>query len=146
MHIAKFEFALRTENSFGLPDYKGSTFRGKFGHVLKRTICLMKDKHCDGCLLREKCVYPYLFETQSQSNQNVPRPFIIEPPLSRKRFYLKDETMYVNLILIGRAIDYLTYFVHVFDRMGKEGIGRDRGRFRLTTVKAIGESGEKKTI
>ncbi len=143
MDVAKFEFLLTTVNSFGLPDFKGSTFRGKFGHVLKRTICVMSHRDCQICELREQCAYPYLFETQNHRGQTVPRPFVIEPPLTRKRFFLKNEQMHLRLILIGRSVEYLPYFVYCFDRMGKEGIGRDRGRYVLESVAAYDTAGEK---
>lgn len=146
MQVAKFEFALTTDNSFGLPDFKGSTFRGKFGHVLKRSICVMQHRHCPNCELREKCAYPYLFETLNERGENVPRPFVLEPPLSRRRHYLKDERMYLRLTLIGKAIDYLPYFVYCFDRMGKEGIGQDHGRYTIESVAAIDLSGEKHVV
>lgn len=146
MQVAKFEFVLRTANSFGLPEYKGSTFRGKFGHVLKRTICLMPDRNCETCQIRQKCAYPYLFETRNDRNENVPRPFIIEPPLTRKRFFLKDEKLYLNILLMGRAIDYLTYFVYVVEKMGREGIGQDRGRYRVESVNAIDGAGKRVPI
>jgi len=146
MEVGKFEFALQTLNSFGLPDFKGSTFRGKFGHVLKRTICVISHHNCEICELRGKCAYPYLFETNNQRGQNVPRPFVLEPPLTHKRFYLKEEWMYLNLVLMGQAIDYLPYFIHVFDRMGEEGIGRDRGRYRVASVRALDGQGNKQEI
>jgi len=146
MKVAKFEFALRTENSFGLPDFKGSTFRGKFGHVLKRTICVMPHHNCEICQLRAQCAYPYLFETHNERREEVPRPFILEPPLSHKRFYLKDEWMYLNLVLVGRAIEFLPYFVYCFDRMGKEGVGVDRGRYCLASVRGIDLDGSKREI
>lgn len=146
MKVSKFEFSLKTQNSFGLPDFKGSTFRGKFGHVLKRTICVMSHHNCDVCDLRRQCAYTYLYETHNERKENVARPFVLEPPLTHKRFYLKDEWLYFNLVLIGRAIDYLPYFVYCFDRMGQEGIGRDRGRFELHSVKAVDLAGNKMEI
>ncbi|HFE65054.1 MAG TPA: CRISPR system precrRNA processing endoribonuclease RAMP protein Cas6 [Caldithrix sp.] len=146
MEFAKFEFALKTQNSFGLPDFKGSTFRGKFGHVLKRTICIMSHHKCDECELREKCAYTYLYETRNERKENVARPFVLEPPLTHQQFFLKDKYLYLNLVLIGGAIEYLPYFVYAFTQMGKEGIGQDRGKFLLTTVRAVDSAGQKHEI
>lgn len=146
MRVARFEFNLKTLNSFGLPDFKGSTFRGKFGHVLKRTVCVISHRNCEICELRERCAYPYLFETQNTKNEDVPRPFIIEPPLTHKRFFLKEERMYMNIILLGKAIEYLPYFIYTFDRMGREGIGQDRGRYLLEEVKSVGSDGSRAVI
>lgn len=93
-----------------------------------------------------KCAYHYLFETKNERKQGVPRPFIIEPPLTSKRFFLKDDTLYLNLLLIGRAIDYIPYFLYAFIKMGEEGIGMDRGRFAVVSLKAINGDGERKEI
>jgi len=80
--------------------FKGSTFRGKFGHILKRTICIMSHRNCANCQIHGQCAYPYLFETQQNNGQSIPRPFVIEPPLTRKRFFLRDEPLYFHLVLI----------------------------------------------
>ncbi len=146
MKVAKFQFALQTANSYGLPAFKGSTFRGKFGHVLKRTICVKQQRYCPDCELRGQCAYPYLFESFNEKGQNVPRPFIIEPPLTKKRHFLKDEWMYLQLILVGKAIDYLPFFVYCFDLMGQEGIGMDHGRYRVVSGRALDTSGEQVPI
>lgn len=146
MDIGKYSFALRTDNSFGLPDFKGSTFRGKFGHVLKRTICVMSVRDCQSCKLQDSCAYTYLFESRNGRGEEVSRPFVLEPPLTHKRFFLKDEPLFMNLILIGKAREYLPYFVYVFYRMGQEGIGQDRGRFTLSAVNSFDASGNLKEI
>ena len=146
MQVARFEFSLFTENSYGLPDFKGSTFRGKFGHVLKRTICVMSHRDCEKCDLRERCAFPYLFDTENQRGESVPRPFVLEPPLTHRRFFLKDHPLHLNVVLAGKAIEFLPYFVYCFDRMGKEGIGQDRGRFRLESVTAADAMGNKVQI
>jgi len=146
MQIAKFEFSLRTLNSFGLPDFKGSTFRGKFGHVLKHTICIISHRQCEICELAPQCAYHYLFQTKNKKEQEVPRPFILEPPLTSKRFFLKDEVFYLNLLLMGRAIDYIPYFLYGFIKMGEEGIGMDKGKFEVFSLKAFNREGDRKEI
>ena len=143
MQVAYFEFSLETENSFSLPAYKGSTFRGKFGHVLKRTICVMTHRDCPKCQLRDTCPYPYLFETQNERGQTIPRPFVIEPPLTKKQFFLKGEPLHLRLTLVGKALEYFPYFVYCFVRMGEEGIGQDRGLYKLKSVAALDAAGEK---
>ncbi|MFQ6092433.1 MAG: CRISPR system precrRNA processing endoribonuclease RAMP protein Cas6, partial [bacterium] len=55
-------------------------------------------------------------------------------------------------ILIGRAIDYLPYFIYTFERMGEIGLGRGRGKFCIVEVKdGLGDgrliySGAEKTL
>jgi len=146
MQVGYFEFLFETQNSFALPDFKGPTFRGKFGHVLKRTICVMKGQDCRLCPIRAQCPYIYLFETQKTNGQHVPRPFVIEPPLTHRQFFLKGYPLYLRLTLIGRAIEYLPYFVYCFDQMGKEGIGWDRGKLLLKAIYSVSATGEKDMI
>lgn len=51
---------------------------------------------------------------------------IILPPYKGSAF---------RLTLIGKAIDYLPYFIYSFEELGKIGIGKGRGRFELIEVK-----------
>ena len=146
MKVSKFEFVLHTLNSFFLPEFKGSTFRGRFGHTLKQTICVMRGQRCESCPLQITCPYIYLFQTRSQRQEDTVRPFVLEPPLTRKRFYLKNEVIYLNLILVEKAIEYLPYFVYCFQRMGQEGIGRERGKYYLEEVRAFDVNGKKQSI
>lgn len=143
--IAKFKFEAIAREKILLPPYKGSTFRGGFGHVLKKTICVNKGQECESCLLKERCLYLYLFETAPPQNTqvmrkypSVPRPFVIEPPCDSKREYRKEEDLSFALILIGKAIEYLPYFIFTFQELGKTGIGKDRGRYILKEVQSLG--------
>ena len=50
--------------------------------------------------------------------------------------------MEFELVLIGRAVDALPYFVYTFMEMGKRGIGRERGKYELMGVDLM-RNGEK---
>lgn len=103
----------------------------------------MRDKECRDCLLKGKCVYSYVFETPPPADTKVmrkyeaaPHPFVIEPPLGKKSIFKPGEELVFGLTLIGRAVDYLPYFVYTFDELGKGGIGKGRGRFELKAVRS----------
>ncbi|NOZ26392.1 MAG: CRISPR system precrRNA processing endoribonuclease RAMP protein Cas6 [Nitrospirae bacterium] len=130
-----------------LPSYKGSTLRGGFGHAFRRVVCALRNKECADCLLRGRCVYAYVFETPPPEGAKMmskytsaPHPFVIEPPPETRRGYTPDDEMDFGLILIGRAVDYLPYFVYAFDELGRIGLGRDRAGFELVDVVCNGES------
>lgn len=146
MELLQLEFQLQAENSFALPDFKGSTFRGKFGHVLKRTVCIFKGRECGVCEIKAHCAYFKIFQPENEKAQQVPRPFVLIPPLTKQRRFLRDEKLYVGLVLIGDAIQYLPYFVYALIRMGEEGIGVDRGRYRVTHVRAVNDRQERVEI
>ncbi|MEW6068484.1 MAG: CRISPR system precrRNA processing endoribonuclease RAMP protein Cas6 [Nitrospirota bacterium] len=137
----QFVFSLTAKEPIILPAYKGSTLRGGFGYAFKRVVCAIKDKECLNCLLKEKCVYSYVFETPPHLDTKImrkyrsaPHPFIIEPPIERRRGYKPDDEINFGLILIGRAIDYLPYFIYTFDELGKMGIGKGKAKYELKTV------------
>ncbi len=142
--VAKFNLCLSAEEALLLPEFKGSTFRGGFGHAFKKVVCTLRDKTCSQCMLKEKCVYSYVFETPPPSDARImrkypsaPHPFIINSPLEKKRQYGEGEKLEFQLTLIGRAIDYLPYFIYTFEELGKIGLGKGRGRFRISQVLSL---------
>lgn len=142
--FAQFQFVLKAQENIRLPAYKGSTLRGAFGHAFKIVVCVNREKICEPCLLKGKCVYSYIFETPPPSDTLkmrkypfAPHPFVITPPLEEKKEYRQDERLGFELTLIGKAIDFLPYFIYTFDELGKMGIGKDKGKYQLEEVRAI---------
>ena len=138
-----FTFSLEAKEIILLPSYKGSTLRGGFGNTFRRVVCALRKSDCSDCILKEKCVYSYVFETPPPSETKImrkyiaaPHPFVIEPPPERRNAYTPGDEITFGLTLIGRAIDYLRYFVYTFDELGKIGIGKDRGKYELKYVGA----------
>jgi hypothetical protein len=125
-----------------LPPYKGSTFRGVFGHALKEVTCALKRQECPTCLLRNQCVYTQVFElppeAQPKGAPPPPHPFVIEPPLDTRTNLSKGDHFDFTLLLFGSVNQYLPYFVYAFQEMGRIGIGRhingQRAQFFLHTV------------
>ena len=186
--FAQFQFSLKALSCISLPLYKGSTFRGAFGHAFKKVVCVHpvrksrealspaetipksdpaigqrgiisngvnRQRVCGTCLLKEKCVYSYVFETPPPSDTSkvrkypyAPHPFIITPPLEEKRDYRKEDTLCFELTLIGRSIDYLPYFIYTFDELGRIGIGKGKGKYQLEQVKgrSLKEKGKDETV
>lgn len=148
--LAKFLLEIEVgEHGIELPPYKGSTFRGGFGQAFKNMVCTMKKNKCTECLLNENCPYCYIFETTPKSQHellkkfnNIPRPYIIEPPLDTKTYYKPSERICFNLVLIGKSIDLLPYFVVAFDELGRIGIGRGRKPFKLRKIFAEDKNGK----
>lgn len=141
--LSRFRFNLLPIEEIHLPLYKGSTLRGGFGHAFKRVVCIQKGKECDDCMVKSTCVYSYVFETSPPEDteilrlyKNVPHPFVIEPPLTSQRLFKKGEEIAFNLVLIGKAIQYLPYFIYTFDELGRIGIGKGKGKFHLKSVTA----------
>ncbi len=141
IELAKYRLRLKFLEECPLPRYKGTTFRGAFGSVFKNTICVNKYGVCEDCLLKEKCAYSYVFETPVPEDSErmrlytyAPHPFVIEPPQSDRQIFSKDEEVDINLVVLGKAIGYLPYFVYTFVKMGNAGLGRKRGKFELLNI------------
>jgi len=139
----KYFFTIEAEDQLILPYYKGSTFRGAFGSTFRRVVCALRRQDCTSCMLKTSCIYAYVFETSPGNNTTImgmhsytriPHPFVIEPPMERDRVYEPGNTVCFALILIGKASEYFPYFVYTFEEMGKIGIGRKRGKYRLVSV------------
>lgn len=147
--LAKYNLELEAgDEGLELPPYKGSTFRGGFGHAFRSMVCTMKKTDCNECILTEKCPYSYIFETAPGSKaevlnnfSEVPRPYVIEPPLERNTSYKPREKLNFYLVLIGKAVDFLPYFIVTFEELGHMGIGRGRKPYTLRKVTAKDREG-----
>lgn len=163
----RYRFSLILEDDALLPEYKGSTFRGIFGHALKKVVCALKRQDCADCLLQEKCVYALVFETPSigisepppgagSPPENAltggrlrkriaapPHPYVIEPPENTRTLYRKGDALDFTLLLFGRVNEYLPYFIYAFTEMGKLGIGKRVGENRATFILDKVISGER---
>lgn len=132
----------RMNEATSLPPYKGAMLRGGFGYAFQRAACAPpcwgRVEHCTATLL---CPYRWVFETphpegvaQLHDLQDVPRPFVIEPPRDHQRAYAVGDPLDFGLVLIGRGIDFLPYFLHGFAQLGTTGLGRDLAKAQLELV------------
>jgi hypothetical protein len=141
LRVAKYRFSIELLEDCILPIYKGFTFRGAFGSVFRKVMCVTGKNNCNNCLLKEKCVYSYIFETPVPDDSAkmklytyAPHPFVLEPPMENKNEFSKSEKIQFDVVLFGKAIEYLSYFVFTFIKMGKIGLGIDRAKFKLVNV------------
>lgn len=151
--VSKYEVAIEAgDQGLFLPAYKGSTLRGGFGSAFNRIACSQRNTHCRACFLRTSCPYAYIFETAPppgsaalRNYESIPRPFVLEPPLEARTEYRPGEKICFNLILIGRAIGYLPYFIVAFRELGEMGIGRGRKKYRLAEIRAVDPAGSSRS-
>ena len=76
----------------------------------------------------------------------LPHPFIIEPENDKKTIYEQGDNFSFDLILIGRAIEYLPYFIYSFKILGNLGIGKGRGKYFLKEVFSMDNNSNPKLI
>jgi len=141
----RLKVTLVPERRIGLPEYTGSMLRGALGYTLREAACSRPGGNCPDCFLYRTCAYPYLFNTPAPSEDfrgnKVPAPYIIEPPLERSRLVDPGEEWSFGLILLGRATEYLPYFVVALDLWRKSGIGPARIPVRLARIEALDYTG-----
>lgn len=128
-----------------LPPFKGALLRGGFGYAFQRASCAQSCwGHAERCTATLLCPYRWVFETPHPAGvahlhdlQDVPRPFVIEPPLDHKRHYAAGDALEFGLILIGKGIDFLPYFLVGLEGLGEAGLGRARTPARLERVEVL---------
>ena len=140
--IARLKFQAVAEEEIDFPTFAGGALRGGFGAVLKRVCCVVRDKECRDCLLISRCIYYYIFEGGPAKEgriyrtlSSIPRPFVLEPPLGLNSLQA-GEPFSFHLILFGKAIEHLPFLILTINELGRVGMGRGRGRFRLSSVSA----------
>ncbi len=145
--LGRYRFELSPVEKLILsPKNKGNVLRGAFGFYFKKIVCDDFERKCAHCELKQRCAYSYIFEsfpfegTEKLSKlSDIPRPFIINPPLEKKTEYRSGDILSFELILVGKAIRYFPFFVLTFKELGKVGIGANRGRYELRKIGAFNE-------
>jgi hypothetical protein len=142
--LAQYQLTIEALEPLHLSPFKGSALRGGFGHTFKRLACSQPWPCGDRCQLGNACAYGYIFETAPPDDSevlrtfgDVPRPFVIEPPDDRRTLIPAGERLIFGLTLVGRGIKYLPHFVAVFCELGRVGLGRTRGKYRLLAADAL---------
>ena len=145
LRIGLFRFTIAPVQSLEVPAVnKGNMLRGGFGHAFRRLCCIPQCRDTKTCPLAASCPYKTLFEPSPppgaerlSKNQDTPRPFIFRPPLNSRTTYRPGEAFDFSLTLLGKAVDYLPYFVLAFRELAREGIGLNRAPCELERVEAL---------
>lgn len=138
--VARYRFHFRAETPIRFPAYSGSTWRGAFGHALRRTVCITREPECPQCLLWRSCVYSQVFETPAgrgpllEKINAAPHPYILHPLATSGRQYAPGEDFSLYLTLLGKAVEHLPYLIHSLQQVGEHGIGKQDGRYSLLAV------------
>ena len=138
---SRFTLNITTQEKIVLPLFKGSVIRSGFGAAFRSTTCANMRETCDNCPIIQDCIYMQIFETPKSikkdfvfNSQFLPHPFVIEPPLIMRREIDSHEKIKIRLVLIGKAINYVPFFVSAFEKLGKMGLGQNRGKYNLDFI------------
>ncbi len=128
-----------------------NVLRGALGITLRKLVCPegWLDHHCPDCPLYRECAYGQVFAptppedaTQLRLQQDLPRPFVIEPPGLHPEDRVTPEGLTFRIMLFGSAIDSTPYLITTLDRLGYDGLGRDRVPFRIECITSRHPSGD----
>jgi len=63
-----------------------------------------------------------------------PHPFVLRASLNQPTVIDTGQTFTIDVALIGRAIGHLPYVTEAFRVAGRNGLGRQRGRFKVVEL------------
>lgn len=122
-----------------------NVLRGAVGLTFRKLVCPREwmNHECHPCPLYASCGYGQVFVPTSPAEgnrlrlqQDLPRPFVIEPPgLASEDFHAPDRLTF-GVMLFGSSTEYLPFFITTLERLGREGMGRDRVPFDLVEVRS----------
>ena len=109
-------------------------FRGAFGNVLKRLVCINKKESCENCFLSKNCSFAVLFFPDKiiERFHNIKNP---PPPYNF--FFIKNkdkESLDFDFILLKDGFNYITHIIFTFIRMGEISIGRDKYGYKIESI------------
>ena len=144
-----FRFHLEPQAPLHMPAYnKGNVIRGGFGSTFRRIVCHANCREPETCELRNVCPYTAVFHPfvpegseKISKNRDIPRPFVIKPPLETKETYLPGDRLSFDVVLVGKVKDYLPYFIVTFKELSQAGLGRHRSPVELCAVGYVGSDG-----
>lgn len=143
--LLRCRLTLRLLEDAELPALKGPLLRGGFGYAFQEASCPQPCwRRSDQCRVEAICPYRWVFETPRPPGEyplhdlrDVPRPFVITPPADSRTRYTAGSTLDFELVLIGRSIQWLPFFLLAFERFARGGLGRDNAQARLERVEAL---------
>ncbi len=152
--LTHLRFTLRALEVIHLPRMnKAITLRGAFGEELRRLVCFSKAGNCSQCPARASCAYAIVFAPTTPENakrlrlnRDLPRPFVIKPPLDGKTVYLEGEELIFELVLVGKALELFPYIIVSFNNLADRGIGVGRGAFKIRNIEVLDGTGKPRAV
>jgi hypothetical protein len=141
-------FTVRATTALALDAYSGSALRGSFFHALWTRFCTNQRAFtCTQCELNEICPVSTIVAPLREDSfwgQDIPRPYVIIPPLEGTHLYQPGERFTFGMTLFGKVVQLLPYIMLSLSQMEAEGLGQrlsenagQRGRFHVEHVEVF---------
>lgn len=142
--IHRYRIALvARERVVSPPERLPNMLRGAFEIAFRRLVCHDLALDCGVCPLLGTCPYPAVFHPAPPEGsdrlskaQDLPRPFVFEPPVGADGVMTTGDTLEIGLTVFGSANRWLPYLVVALRAFAERGLGPTRGRLRLVRVTA----------
>ena len=149
IRYAELRFTVRFIEDCVLPRFKVSAIRGGIGQMLLDEYCIREKlrveqgNNCEGCDFTDECIVNRIMYAQMDirpdfmadtGKASVSEGYVFECDDIRESAEPGDE-MQINLILFGKNIYYLSQYLSAMYRLGFSGIGKDKARFQVLSVK-----------
>ena len=142
-----FLFTTRVVRPLELDEHSGSALRGNLFEAVWQRYCTNKAApSCAACPLHTACPVSTLVAPLREENvrgRDIPRPYVILPPLEGARRLAPGERLTFGLTLLGTIIELLPYLLLVTNALEAAGLGRRlpenqgrRGTFKIQQIEA----------
>ena len=138
-------FTVRAATALELDVYSGAALRGSFFNAIWERFCTNKvAPTCAQCPLHATCPVSAIVAPLREDNswgQDIPRPYVILPPLEGAHHYQPGEHFSFGMTLIGDIIQLLPYIMLSITQLEAEGLGHrlpqnagQRGRLHVEQI------------
>lgn len=145
--IHHFRFHTEVVTPLELDEHSGSSLRGSFFEAIWKRFCTNKRApSCAACPLHTTCPVSSIVAPLREENvrgQDIPRPYILLPPLDGRQRYEPGDMFSFGLTLFGNIIQLLPYIMLSVDALEEGGLGRRvqehhgvRGHFSVKRVES----------
>jgi len=142
-----FLFTAQVVSPLLLDDHSGASLRGNFFEAIWKRFCNNKTSpSCADCPLHSLCPVSALVAPLREENprgRDIPRPYIILPPLETSHMYAPGEIFTFGITLFGSIIQLLPYLVMSVKGLEENGLGHrlaenggQRGTFVIKQIEA----------
>ncbi len=153
-----FLFTTEVVTPIELDEHSGAALRGSLFEAVWKRFCTNKaSPTCALCPLHTVCPVSALvapLREEHPRGRDIPRPYIVLPPLGQARRYEPGQPLIFGLTLFGSIVQLLPYIVLSIDLLELMGLGRKlkehgrgRGKFRVKQVESYHPfNGERQVI
>ena len=139
--VSEFILEFVSHEEIRFPGMAGSSFRGVFGHCLRKECCVTGQQECSRCQILGVCPYNIIFERAVPADgdtvirDDTAKPYIFETVNLSNQTSGIGERFSIRVKLFGVESSYMKYIINAMAAAGKRGVGADRRHFRL--VRAV---------